>query len=188
MEPDFRLTGEPLGNTIQLQSFGGCDSVETDSPIEHHPGRTGDKMLTLRGEHFYFIANCYFSRFSRFGSTLIHSCTTQTRAAKTLLAGRWIAERTSAAAENGLGVEARPSSGEARFPPLPGTASAGHALGLKLIIDGVVATARQRQSDGHLEAGCARIVVGDRSDVWGGPTHSATACWATASPTGSACG
>jgi hypothetical protein len=52
MAPDFRLTGEPLGNTIQLQSFGGCDSVETDSPIEHHPGRTGDKMLTLRGEHF----------------------------------------------------------------------------------------------------------------------------------------
>jgi hypothetical protein len=52
MEPDFRLTAEPLGNTIQLQSFGGCDSVETDSPIEHHPGRTGDKMLTLRGEHF----------------------------------------------------------------------------------------------------------------------------------------
>jgi hypothetical protein len=49
---DFRLTGKPLGNTIQLQSFGGCDSVETDSPIEHHPGRTGDKMLTLRGEHF----------------------------------------------------------------------------------------------------------------------------------------
>ncbi|MGA2196707.1 MAG: hypothetical protein ABSH40_15710 [Bryobacteraceae bacterium] len=42
-EPDFRLTGEPLGNKIQLQSFGGCDSVEADSPIEHHPGRTGEK-------------------------------------------------------------------------------------------------------------------------------------------------
>jgi hypothetical protein len=46
-----------LGNKIQLQSFGGCDSVETDSPIEHHPGRTGEEMLTLRGEHFHFAAN-----------------------------------------------------------------------------------------------------------------------------------
>src|SRR4051812_48172378 len=52
--PDFFLTCEPGGNKIQLQSFGGCDSVETDSPIEHHPGRTGERMLTLRGEHFYF--------------------------------------------------------------------------------------------------------------------------------------
>lgn len=51
---DFFLTCEPLGNTIQLQGFDGCDSVEADSPIEHHPGRTGDRMLTLRGEHFYF--------------------------------------------------------------------------------------------------------------------------------------
>jgi hypothetical protein len=35
---DFRLTGEPLGNKIQLPKFfDGCDSVENDSPIEHHP-------------------------------------------------------------------------------------------------------------------------------------------------------
>src|ERR1017187_8890611 len=40
--PDFPLTAEPLGNKIQLQSFDGCDSVEADSPIEHHPGRTGE--------------------------------------------------------------------------------------------------------------------------------------------------
>jgi hypothetical protein len=46
-----------LGNTIQLQGFDGCDSVEADSPIEHHPGRTGERMLTLRGEHFYFTEN-----------------------------------------------------------------------------------------------------------------------------------
>ena len=52
---DFFLTCGPLGNTIQLQGFDGCDSVETDSPIEHHPGRTGEEMLTLPGEHFYFI-------------------------------------------------------------------------------------------------------------------------------------
>src|SRR5947209_18435903 len=52
----FSLPEEPLGNKIQLQSFDGCDSVETDSPIEHHPGRTGEKMLTLRGEHFHFCA------------------------------------------------------------------------------------------------------------------------------------
>jgi hypothetical protein len=55
--PDFVLTRRRGGNKIQLQSFGGCDSVETDSPIEHHPGRTGERMLTLRGEHFYFQAN-----------------------------------------------------------------------------------------------------------------------------------
>jgi hypothetical protein len=54
---DFFLTWEPLGNTIQLQGFDGCDSVEADSPIEHHPGRTGERMLTLRGEHFYFTEN-----------------------------------------------------------------------------------------------------------------------------------
>src|SRR5438874_9197570 len=42
VDPDFSLTGEPLGNKIQLPSFDGCDSVETDSPIEHHPGRTGE--------------------------------------------------------------------------------------------------------------------------------------------------
>jgi hypothetical protein len=54
---DFFLTCEPLGNTIQLQGFDGCDSVEADSPIEHHPGRTGERMLTLRGEHFYFKEN-----------------------------------------------------------------------------------------------------------------------------------
>src|SRR5215208_6906151 len=54
--PDFVLTGRRGGNKIQLQSFGGCDSVETDSPIEHHPGRTGERMLTLRGEHFYLAA------------------------------------------------------------------------------------------------------------------------------------
>jgi hypothetical protein len=54
---DFFLTCEPLGNTIQLQGFDGCDSVEADSPIEHHPGRTGERMLTLRGEHFYFTDN-----------------------------------------------------------------------------------------------------------------------------------
>ena len=42
-QPVFPLTGEPLGNKIQLQSFDGCDSVETDSPIEHHPGRTGEE-------------------------------------------------------------------------------------------------------------------------------------------------
>jgi hypothetical protein len=54
---DFFLTCEPLGNTIQLQGFDGCDSVEADSPIEHHPGRTGERMLTLRGEHFYFTEN-----------------------------------------------------------------------------------------------------------------------------------
>jgi hypothetical protein len=35
------LTCGPLGNKIQLQSFDGCDAVEADSPIEHHPGRTG---------------------------------------------------------------------------------------------------------------------------------------------------
>jgi hypothetical protein len=50
---DFFLTCEPLGNTIQLQGFDGCDSVEADSPIERHPGRTGKRMLTPRGEHFY---------------------------------------------------------------------------------------------------------------------------------------
>ena len=54
---DFFLTCEPLGNTIQLQGFDGCDSVEADSPIEHHPGRTGERMLTLRGEHFCFTQN-----------------------------------------------------------------------------------------------------------------------------------
>jgi hypothetical protein len=54
---DFFLTCEPLGNTIQLQGFDGCDSVEADSPIEHHPGRTGERMLTLRGEHFCFTEN-----------------------------------------------------------------------------------------------------------------------------------
>ena len=54
--PDFFLTCRPRGNKIQLQSFDGCDSVETDSPIEHHPGRTGERMLTLRGEHFCFQA------------------------------------------------------------------------------------------------------------------------------------
>jgi hypothetical protein len=32
-----------MGNKIQLPKvFGGCDSVETDSPIEHHPGKTGE--------------------------------------------------------------------------------------------------------------------------------------------------
>jgi hypothetical protein len=41
-QPDFCLTAEPLGNKIQLQSFDGRDSVEADSPIEHHPGRTGE--------------------------------------------------------------------------------------------------------------------------------------------------
>jgi hypothetical protein len=29
---DFRLTGEPLGNKIQLQSSDGCDSVELILP------------------------------------------------------------------------------------------------------------------------------------------------------------
>jgi len=32
-QPDFPLTCSPQGNKIQLQSFDGCDSVETDSPI-----------------------------------------------------------------------------------------------------------------------------------------------------------
>ena len=36
--PDFRLTQRPGGNKIQLPKFlADCDSVETDSPIEHHP-------------------------------------------------------------------------------------------------------------------------------------------------------
>jgi hypothetical protein len=43
----FFLTWKPQGNKIQLQSFGGCDSVETDSPIEHHPGRTGKECSPL---------------------------------------------------------------------------------------------------------------------------------------------
>jgi hypothetical protein len=36
--PDFRLTGEPLGNKIQLPKFltVAIPSI-TDSPIEHHP-------------------------------------------------------------------------------------------------------------------------------------------------------
>jgi ATP-binding cassette subfamily B protein len=36
--------------------FGGCDSVETDSPIEHTLRKQGNKMLTRRGEHFYLLA------------------------------------------------------------------------------------------------------------------------------------
>jgi hypothetical protein len=46
--PDFFLTWKPAGNKIQLQSFDGCDSVEADSPIEHHPGRTGQNAHPTR--------------------------------------------------------------------------------------------------------------------------------------------
>jgi hypothetical protein len=55
--PDFFLTWKPGGNKIQLQSFGGCDSVETDSPINITLVEQGKKMLTLRCENFYFVAN-----------------------------------------------------------------------------------------------------------------------------------
>jgi hypothetical protein len=57
--PDFRLTGEPLGNKIQLPKFltVAIPSI-TDSPIEHHPCRTGGYgMLILRGEHFFFVGS-----------------------------------------------------------------------------------------------------------------------------------
>jgi hypothetical protein len=52
-QPDFRLTASPEGNKIQLQSFGGCDSVETDSPINITLVEQGERMLTRKGGHFY---------------------------------------------------------------------------------------------------------------------------------------
>jgi hypothetical protein len=43
----FVLTWGPWGNSIQLQSFGGCDSVETDSPINITLVEQGDKCSPL---------------------------------------------------------------------------------------------------------------------------------------------
>jgi hypothetical protein len=55
--PHFRLTGEPLGNKIQLPKFL---TVAIPSklilPSNITPGKNrGKEMLILRGEHFHFV-------------------------------------------------------------------------------------------------------------------------------------
>jgi len=37
--------------------FDGCDSVETDSPIEHRPGKTGYNAHSPGSGHFYLLVN-----------------------------------------------------------------------------------------------------------------------------------
>jgi hypothetical protein len=52
------LTSPPAGPTLQSQTgFGGCDTVESDSPIKRNPWSakglvTGRKMLIRKNEHF----------------------------------------------------------------------------------------------------------------------------------------
>jgi hypothetical protein len=54
-EADFRLTGGPIGNKIQLPKFlAVAIPSKLILPSNITPGRTGAEMLILRGGHFFF--------------------------------------------------------------------------------------------------------------------------------------
>jgi hypothetical protein len=54
-DTDFRLTGGPIGNKIQLPKFlAVAIPSKLILPSNITPGRTGAEMLILRGGHFFF--------------------------------------------------------------------------------------------------------------------------------------
>ncbi len=63
------LTSPPAGPTLQSQTgFGGCDAVDSDSPIKRNPWCakglvTGRKMLIRENGHF-LLKNQLFSHWS----------------------------------------------------------------------------------------------------------------------------
>jgi hypothetical protein len=61
MPGKLRLTSPVAGPTLQSQTgFGGCDTVESDSPIKRKPWfagalETGREMLIRKNEHFLLL-------------------------------------------------------------------------------------------------------------------------------------
>ena len=85
-------------------------------------------MLTLRGEHFYFVAkySCYTVHYAPDPRS---ACDKPARTDLARPAG--VAAQRPAAARHGMGDQPAAGAGDHRFPPFPGPAAAGDALGLQ---------------------------------------------------------